>query len=34
VARVKAIATRVVGNKEGNSKGSKDNGNGNEVAGD
>ncbi len=33
VARAKAIATRVAGDEEGDSKGSKSNGNGNEVAG-
>ncbi len=32
-ARVKAIAMRVAGNKEGNSKGGKGDGDGNEVAG-
>ncbi len=33
-ARVKAIAMRVAGNEEGNSKGGKGDGDGNEVAGD
>ncbi len=33
MARAKAIATRVAGNKEGDSKGSKGNGNGSKVAG-
>jgi hypothetical protein len=32
-ARAKAIATRVAGDKEGNSKGGKSNGNGDEVVG-
>jgi hypothetical protein len=33
-ARAKAIAMRVAGDNEGNSKGGKDNGNGDEVVGD